>query len=273
MIKAIKTRIVEYVFQKSLESSAKELGLNELKNKLSKAGSDISQQYSSFTLDKAYMIEKVRNLHAFQISLVDSIMHEFQTPTIVDIGDSSGTHLEYLKYLYSSERDINCLSVNLDSVAVEKIRSKGLKAIHARAEDLSEYNIKTDIFLCYETLEHLLDPVSFLHNLADKTDAKYLVITVPYLKESRVGLYSIRNNDNKSFGAETTHIFELCPEDWKLIFRFSGWKIEYEQIYFQYPKKHYLSIAKKLWKKFDFEGFYGVVLVKDNEWSEKYLDW
>ena len=73
--------------------------------------------------------------------------------------------------------------------------------------------------------------------------------------------------------AENTHIYELCPEDWKLIFTFSGWKVVYENIYYQYPRYGLFKFTKYLWKKKDFEGFYGVILKKDFKYSKLYKDW
>ena len=105
------------------------------------------------------------------------------------------------------------------------IRKKGLSAVHTKAEDLQNYNIKADIFLCFEILEHLMNPCYFLHELSTKTNAEFLVITVPYLKNSRIGLHHVRGNRKETVNAENTHIFELCPTDWKLLVQHSGWKI------------------------------------------------
>ncbi|MDP3244331.1 MAG: hypothetical protein Q8M83_01590 [bacterium] len=262
-----------FLWQKSLQRAVKEQKLQKLLEELKKIVLDITEQYSSFKIDTSYLQNKVRSLHAFQIFLVDKVINGFANPTIVDIGDSAGTHIQYLQGLYGRQKQMNCLSINLDSIAVAKIKAKGLKAIQARAEDLEEYNINTDIFLCFEIMEHLMDPCRFLRELASKTNAKYLIITVPYVKNSRVGLHHIRTGREGNLNAETTHIFELNPNDWKLLAKHSGWQIAYEKIYFQYPKWSFLYLTKPLWKRLDFEGFYGMILKKDDTWSKKYLDW
>ena len=235
-----------------------EQGLSELKQELENIVPDITNQYSNTNLNSEYLITNVRAMHAFQISLVNKIIKEFNNPTVIDIGDSSGTHLQYLRSMYN----IKCLSVNIDPVAIQKIKEKGLEAINTNVEYLDKYNINPDIILCFETLEHLHDPISFLYNLSSKTNAKYLIITVPYLKNSRVGLHYIRNGISGRDNPENTHIFELSPEDWKLIMKYSGWDIAYEQIYLQYPIISYLHVVKWYWKKYDFEGFYGIILRK-----------
>jgi len=120
----------------------------------------------------------------------------------------------------------------------------------------------------------LLDPVSFLHDMADKSECEYFVVTVPYLHRSRVGLHQVRHPEHdRPFNAETTHIFEFSPEDWNLIFEFSGWRIVKQVRYTQYPKYNPLTVLRYLWRRFDFDGFYGVILKKDNSISSKYESW
>ena len=262
----------EKILIASLNRAVREQQLADLALGLERIVPDITYQYSCFNVDKPYIYKKVRYQHAFQISLLDKIIHELNNPFIVDIGDSCGTHLQYLKGLYHN-KGIKTLSVNMDVNAVKRIKAKGLDAIHSRVEDLESYNVKADIFLCFETLEHLMDPCHFLWDLSSKTKVKYLIITVPFLRKSRVGLRYIRNAKNEAACAENTHIFELNPEDWKLIAKHSGWNIVEEKIYFQYPRKSFLRFTKIYWKKFDFEGFYGIVLKRDDSWSSLYKDW
>lgn len=272
-IKPFLRKILESVMKISIAKASKQQGLQNLADKLAEIVPDITDQYSLFKVDNPYTTVNVRNEHAFQISLVNEIIGEFDKLTIVDIGDSAGTHLQYIMGLHSKNQIIQCLSVNLDAQAVEKIKQKGLEAVNARAEDLHKYNIDADIFLCFETLEHLMNPCHFLHDLSTKTTAKYMIITVPYLQNSRVGLHHIRGGGGKEVYAENTHIFELSPEDWKLLVRHSGWSIAQERIYLQYPKRGLFRFTKALWRQFDFEGFYGMILTKDDTWSSRYMDW
>jgi len=138
---------------------------------------------------------------------------------------------------------------------------------------LTQYNIAADIFLCFETLEHLPNPIAFLHDLATKTPAKYFIMTVPYVGNSRLGLHHIRNGRTAPVSAENTHLFELCPADWRLLVQHTGWRIVRERIYRQYPRWHPLWFTKFLWQRLDFEGFYGMVLAKDDIWANRYADW
>jgi len=266
------------LFEYSLKRAIKVQNLTNLFDKISAIVPDISNQYSTFIIKGSYLETKVRGQHAFQLSLaqkaIEMINKEIDEITVVDIGDSSGTHLTYLNNLYGK---INALSVNNDPVAVQKIIDKGLRAIQSKAESLHkhpDFSSDVDIFLSYEMLEHLLNPIEFLHQMSTKSRCQYFVITVPYLKNSRVGLHQIRNVKNTAdFNAERTHIFELSHLDWDLLFRFSGWRIVYSQGYLQYPDKFPESLLKHLWRRFDFDGFYGVILERDDSVSSKYKDW
>lgn len=272
-IKSYLRKLLDLIYLKSLESAINEQNFKELFLKLELAVPDISNQYSSFAVNTPYLKTKVRGLHVFQVSLIDKAIKDIENPLIVDIGDSAGTHLQYIMGIYSNNKSIKCFGVNMDAKAVERIRGKGLEAIHARAENLQDYNLNADIFLCFEILEHLMNPCLFLRELSVKTNAKYLIVTVPYIRKSRIGLYHIRNNRREYVNAENTHIFELSPQDWKLVINHAGWNIVDEKIYLQYPKKRFFYITKPLWKHFDFEGFYGLILKRDNFWSSRYLDW
>ena len=271
-------KLIYTLCEYSLNTAIKSQNLSKLVDQINVIVPDISSQYTTFRIEDSYLETKVRAQHAFQLSLaqkaIEMVDKKASETTIVDIGDSSGTHLTYLHGLYG---EINALSVNLDPVAVQKIKDKGLRAIESRAELLHnhpDFSGDVDIFLSYEMLEHLLNPIEFLHQMSLQTQCQYFVITVPYLTKSRVGLHQIRNVKNTSdFNAERTHIFELSPLDWDLIFRFSGWKIVYSQQYTQYPKKLPGNLLKYLWRKMDFDGFYGVILQRDDSISSKYKDW
>ncbi len=229
---------------------------------------NIKDQYSHGELDTLYLQDKVRMLHAFQMSLIKDYAKENNANFIVDIGDSSGLHLEYFENLYGTLWQ--SLSINTDPKAIERIRKRGYGATQIDAVKFAEgygygYIANTpDMIWMFETLEHIEDPIRLLKALKRYKNPKRIIITVPYVSNSRIGMYHLRKPHDffTRLTPETTHIFELSPEDWKLLFRYCGWEIEKEQIYYQYPRKRLITkwLWKWYWKKYDFEGFYGVVL-------------
>ena len=135
-------------------------------------------------------------------------------------------------------------------------------------------NSRVDMYLSYEMVEHLHNPALFFHHLAQADKGDYMVITVPYVTQSRVALYNSMNGA-KQITAEQEHIFELSPEDWKKLILHAGWRTLEERIYFQYPQgiPGVSYILRKLWKRFDYEGFIGFVLKRDMSVANEYLDW
>ena len=273
-MKGPKKRLAVWIINKA----AKEQGLYELRRQLEEIQPAIENQYTSFTVDNDYLYMKVKNIHACQIKLVLKTLKfikKINGIRIVDIGDSSGTHLNYIKNILSKRpdiqmRDISLVGINSDPIAVRKIKEKGIDGKLCRAEEfVKRYEMKSEIFISFEMLEHLTDPISFLNDVSRFNAAKFFVLTVPYVSNSRVGLRHLRNPEKVKEHPETIHIFELSPSDWTLIFRFSGWKIIYDEIYYQYPKKSILRFSKYFWKNRDFEGFYGAILKRDRTFSMK----
>ena len=149
MIRERAREFIKSIWLRSLNCAAKEQGLKELAAELEAIVPDVRNQYTGLALDNAYLKNKVRYQHAFQISLVGKIIRNFDHPVVMDIGDSAGTHSQYITQLYSRNNNIKCFSVNSDINAIEKIRAKRLSAIHAKAEDLESYNTDSDILLCF----------------------------------------------------------------------------------------------------------------------------
>ena len=283
MIKYILKTVFNNNFMEKTNAFSIKLALSENKlvdmvENLRSIVPDISNQESSETPSfNKYFELKRRGIQAFQCSLMLKAMNDFKLGelTVCDIGDSAGTHMLYLKELTKGRFNIDTVSVNLDSRAIEKIKARGLKAVFCRAEDLNLGDKKVDLFTSFEMVEHLHNPAIFFYRLAKKSPCNKILITVPYLKKSRVGLHHVRHNINKKITAEEEHIFELSPEDWKLLFFHSGWKISYSKIYYQYPRKlPFISrFFAAYWRRFDYEGFWGAILEKDRTFSDNYQDW
>jgi len=273
----IKHLLEEWIPINSILAAIREQKLLPVYNQLAEIVPDITHQYTSFDVDSEYLRTKVRAEHSFQIALANEALQFINsqlkdTLTIVDIGDSAGTHIQYIKGLHR-DRNIRSISIDMDSESVRRIKEKGLEAICARAEDLASLSIEADMFLSFEMLEHLMNPCGFLHSLS-QINCKALVITVPYLARSRVGLYHVRANQKRNVNPENTHIFELSPEDWRLIFKHSGWAIVTDKIYLQYPRRSPFRFwLKRYWQRCDFEGFYGAILKPDKSWSGLYNGW
>jgi len=265
----------------SILEAQKQQGLSNLVNTLRKIVPDISKQESRENPNyNAYWELKRRTQQAFQCSLMLKALEDISSEKlfIADIGDSAGTHMNYLKGLTSVNFNIETVSLNLDPRAIKKIRARGLKAILKRAEDIEPEDIgwgRLDLFTSFEMVEHLHNPAIFFRRVAKKSSCKKMLITVPYLKQSRVGLHHVRSLSQEIVYAEDEHIFEFSPEDWTLLFLHSGWKVTFSKVYYQYPKGWPIvsSLLRWFWNVNDFEGFWGAILKKDQTFSDLYQDW
>jgi len=275
-------KIAETILVKSINAAIREQKLQQVASDLEKIVSDLSTHRIHSVIEGEFAEIKARGQHAFQMELLIRAvrMLEKKRLTIVDIGDSAGTHLKYIKSL-CRDLDIETISVDIDKKAVDRIKAKGMKAIHSPAEELDLGDTEIDIFTSFEMVEHLTNPSLFFRRMAVKGKCDYMLITVPYLTNSRVGLHHVRKilNDKKfetsitRIYPEQEHVFELSPDDWKTLITFSGWRVIDEQIYRQYPRKHILHLMKPVWKKYDFQGFWGALLRRDLGISDLYRGW
>jgi len=268
--------VFEFIGALSLGWAIRVQKLRSLIGRLREIEPDIAdQENSSVEGFNAFWELKRRALQAFQCRLMLRVSTPLKTElTVVDIGDSSGRHMRYLQKL-SNNKNVKAIGVNLDPRAISKIRSRGGEAILCRAEELDLGERKVDFYTSFQMVEHLHNPSYFFRNLAVKGSGNQLLVTLPLLKQSRVGFHCMKGGAHKQIFAEDEHILELSPKDWLLLMRHSGWKAVWQESYFQYPRGLPVIswLFSKFWKRFDYEGFWGVLLEKDLIESNKYQDW
>jgi len=199
----------------SLRLALKEQGLEALYERLGTIVRDISHQYNTDDLDNNYWATKIRAEQSFHTRLMLRAAEAFDVRSVMDIGDSAGTHIIYLLTL--SGREMRTKSLNIDPKAIEHIKRMNLEVVEADAEkyDFGEGNY--DMLLVFDTLEHLQNPQKFLEKLS-QASCKVLVISVPYLKRGRVTLRNIGLQQVGVIPKGEAHIWEMCPEDWGLTF-------------------------------------------------------
>ena len=265
----------------SLDAASREAGTAEMRERLRALKPDIQDQYTShFNVDsyRAFWEPKMRSLHAFQVKAVLDAIDAIGKDNlfIADIGDSSGSHAEYIKALAKPGQISHFVSVNLDPVAIEKVRRKGGEAILCRAEKLDLNGFRPNLFLSFQMVEHVLNPIGFIHGLATEGAADHLVISVPYVQHSRFGGRELRGNEAnlpETMNAEGLHIFELSPIDWSRLFLFAGFRTIWTRVFTQYPSKGLLRVTAPVWRKADFDGFAVFFLRRDLSVAHRYVDW
>ncbi len=190
-----------------------------------------------------------------------------------DIGDSDGSVRLIMEKIFGTER-LETVGINLQPAVVERMKNKGLNAICEDAIDVGNRGVRYDVVSLFETIEHLSNPIGFLQKIAPVVDER-LVLSVPYVRASRVGLHHIDAdtfwNQDLPISVENVHFFELSPGDWDKLFKHSGWKIVRQKVYKQFPDSGPLKwILSAYWRYLSFEGFYFVSLAKDDTYSSRY---
>lgn len=273
-------RLYHAVSAASVNAAIREQGLAGLRQRLRETVPNLKDQYTvaiDSTEYERYWEIKMRSNHAFQIDSTLKALDRIGGAglTVVDVGDSSGNHGAYLNAVAPAGRIAKMVSVNLDPVAVDKIRAKGGEAILCRAEELDAAGLRPNLMLMFETLEHMTDPLRFLHAMA-AAETPNILFTVPYRTRSRFGGDLIRRTDAdlpREITPEQVHILELSPGDWKLLARLAGYRTVFCRIYRQYPRRSPLGLTKPMWRKVDFEGFIAVLLERDSALSSRYTGW
>lgn len=274
-------KLYQTLSAKSIEAAIREQSLENICTRLREIVPQLTDQYSH-DLDREeyarYWEIKMRGNHAFQIDSALRALEEIggNDLTLVDLGDSSGNHCQYLKALAPPAQISRTISVNLDPVAVEKIRCKGGEAILCRAEELEEQGLRPDLMLLFETLEHFTDPLRFLRSMATEGNIENILLTVPYRQNSRFGGALLRQPEETiptEITPEEVHIFELSPDDWSLMARLAGYRTSFRRVYRQYPQRSTFRVLKPLWHKYDFEGFLALFLRRDRSLSDRYTGW
>ena len=91
--------IIEKIDALSIRQALREYRLTEMVEELAVIVPDITTQYSRFLERSDSWNLKMRGIHAFQAAMMLKALQPFPSHkiTVVDIGDSAGTHMLYLK--------------------------------------------------------------------------------------------------------------------------------------------------------------------------------
>lgn len=96
--------------------------------------------------------------------LVELCEDKCLTPnTVVDVGAGYGIFLEEWKALYPQSRTI---AIEPSNHLSEVCRNKGLEVVENFAEKVTGYDNIADLVICFEVLEHVYEPLSFIKTLS-----------------------------------------------------------------------------------------------------------
>ena len=162
---------------------------------------------------------------------------------VIEFGSSYGQTLEDI--------GIKNKIKNLIGFDLQKPQSSKIKFYK---EDLNQINLKkynkqlkdADLFLFLDTLEHLLNPIGFIKNLASiQKKGSYLVISCPNFKSIRMLFAYIKGQlPKEKYGYfDETHLHWFTENQLKNILINNGFKIK--KIKFIYSKNKLLNFIQK----------------------------
>ena len=163
---------------------------------------DLTGHYADFQLKDGTLSSVLLSFIAGRIEFMEARLgrEEIERSTFVDVGDTSGIFIKAL-----GKRS---LSMNISKAAAESIERKGLRAVLGDGTRLPIRDDGCDYVLCFETLEHLPNPLGALAELY-RVCRKGAFISVPHV--SRTTVYPPKFMD---FPQELLHIFELSRVHW-----------------------------------------------------------
>lgn len=159
------------------------------------------EHFADIMLETRYLQEVNRYFHARLVQLIyDRLGPELSSLSFLDVGDTDGLILKHL----GKQR----LALNNSSKACEQIRRNGVEAQRGDGQTLPFKDKSFDVVLCFETLEHVLNPCLLLDELA-RVARRKVYVSIPGVRETLVHA-RIRGSRVGEF-----HVVEFCERDFR----------------------------------------------------------
>ncbi len=142
----------------------------------------------------------IRMFHEFKLEfLFRTLGREYvDTHTFFEVGDSDGLVLQALGK--------KGFSINNDPRCIELIRQNGVEARLGLGERLDAPDKSYDVAMSFETLEHSLNPLAFLHEMT-RVARKKIVLSIPGVTRTFI------HPRVKGLRVGEEHVFEFCSRD------------------------------------------------------------
>lgn len=156
-------------------------------------------------------LQKYRNSNPIQRFLINrflrhvyALMEGLDCSTVLDAGCAEGFVGRYLTE--KGDGRFTVVGVDIDLAALRRGHDvfPGMRGLSGNVVALPFAEERFDLVLCAEVLEHLLDPVSALHEL-HRVTAKYCILSVPHEPWFRL-MNFLRGRQLKRFGNDPEHL-------------------------------------------------------------------
>jgi SAM-dependent methyltransferase len=169
-------------------------------------------------LEHEHLRRSVRYFHAWrQHILRERIGERLSDARILDVGDTDGLMLKHLGK--------DGLGFNLAPAAVANIRANGIEAQLGDGQELPFDPGSFDYVLCFETLEHVEDPIRLLGQLERVcAPGGRVFVSIPWVP--RTFIHARDPGINRGYG----HIFEFSRRDFGSLLTHSGLSLRWEAV-------------------------------------------
>jgi SAM-dependent methyltransferase len=169
-------------------------------------------------LDARHLRNSLRLFHAWRVNVLrERIGARLPDARILDVGDTDGLMLKHLGH--------SGLGFNLAPAAVENIRANGVEAQLGDGQELPFEDASFDYVFCFETLEHVENPVQLLGQLARvcRPDGRVFV-SIPWVRQTNV--HARDGGIQRGYG----HIFEFNRPDFGALLTHTPLTIAWEDV-------------------------------------------
>lgn len=169
-------------------------------------------------LEHIHFQRSVRYFHAWRVhALKQRIGPRLAQARILDVGDTDGLMLKHLGK--------PGVGFNLNEAAVENIRANGIDARLGDGQELPFEDGSFDYVLCFETLEHVENPIQLLEELGRvcAPDGR-VFISIPWVP--RTFIHARDPSINRGYG----HIFEFARDDFETLLTHTSQIIRWDAV-------------------------------------------
>lgn len=181
----------------------------------------------------------------------------------VEIGATSDMFLKHVK----AKKKIG---INVLDVCVEQLNKQGITGLKTDGQRIPLAGNEADLVICFETLEHVPNPIPFLNELGRIARNK-LLLSIPWVAKTHIrarwhGMADPDRQPDSEF-----HVFEFDEDDFKKILSYTDFKVSTYQKLINYEAK-YDILTNWCLRKYLYLGYFpaiqAYVLEKDVPKSE-----
>lgn len=152
-----------------------------------------------------------------------------QCQVAVEVGATSDMFLKHVKA--TTKKGINVLDV-----CIEQLNSQGIHGIKSKDEVIPIEDNEADLTICFETLEHVHNPIMFLNELSRITKGR-LLLSIPWVQNTNIRSKWHGAQSPEGIPESEFHIFEFNGKDFNSILGYTNLKIiSYKKLINYAPK-------------------------------------